>query len=62
MNTRSDSITWQSWSQKWGDWTSWFRKADLLLKADSPRCDPQIVSVPRNSPNSTDEIRESKSC
>ena len=21
----SASITWQSWSRKWGDWTSWTR-------------------------------------
>ncbi len=29
MSASSDSITWQSWSQKWGYWTIWFTKADL---------------------------------
>ena len=25
MSTNSNSITWQSWSRKWGDWTIWTR-------------------------------------
>ena len=29
MDSLSNSITWQGWSQKWGDWTTWFRKMDL---------------------------------
>ena len=32
MSSRSDSITWQGWSQKWGDWTTWFRKTDVPLE------------------------------
>jgi hypothetical protein len=32
MSSRSDSITWQGWSQKWGDWTTWFRKTDAPLE------------------------------
>ena len=32
MSSRSDSITWQGWSQKWGDWTTWFRKTDEPLE------------------------------
>ena len=28
MSATSESITWQSWSQKWGDWTTWFPKID----------------------------------
>ena len=23
MSTNSNSITWQSWSRKWGNWTTW---------------------------------------
>src|SRR5687767_7009479 len=29
MSAISHSITWRSWSQKWGDWTTWFPKLDL---------------------------------
>jgi hypothetical protein len=25
MVSSSASITWQSWSRKWGDWTTWIR-------------------------------------
>ena len=25
MSTSSNSISWQSWSRKWGDWTTWIR-------------------------------------
>jgi hypothetical protein len=32
MSSRSDSISWHGWSQKWGDWTTWFRKADAPLE------------------------------
>ena len=24
MSLKSDSITWQSWARKWGDWRTWF--------------------------------------
>lgn len=27
MMSSSTSITWQSWSRKWGDWTKWIRSA-----------------------------------
>ncbi|HEX2272040.1 MAG TPA: hypothetical protein VHH35_21035 [Pyrinomonadaceae bacterium] len=27
MSAISESVTWKSWSQKWGDWTTWFPKA-----------------------------------
>lgn len=27
MNASSASITWQSWSRKWGEWSNWLRKA-----------------------------------
>ena len=26
MSLKSDSITWQSWARKWGDWRTWFPK------------------------------------
>jgi hypothetical protein len=29
MSSTSESITWQRWSQKWGDWTTWFPKMDV---------------------------------
>ncbi len=32
MSSTSDSISWQIWSQKWGDWTTWFQKVDVPLK------------------------------
>ena len=32
MSLRSDDITWTTWSQKWGDWTTWFRKVDVPLE------------------------------
>ena len=28
----SESDAWQAWSQKWGDWTTWFRK-DVPLES-----------------------------
>lgn len=24
MSSTSNSITWKSWSQKWGDWNAWY--------------------------------------
>ena len=27
MMSSSTSVTWKSWSRKWGDWTSWIRNA-----------------------------------
>jgi hypothetical protein len=30
MNLKSDSITWQSWARKWGDWRTWFSKMNGL--------------------------------
>ena len=29
MNSTSESITWQKWAQKWGDWTTWFPKGNV---------------------------------
>lgn len=36
MNSRPDSITWQTWSEKWGSWNNWFQARDRLegLEAD----------------------------
>ena len=33
MSSTSESITWQTWSQKWGDWTTWFRNVDTPREA-----------------------------
>ena len=30
MSFKSDFITWQSWSRKWGDWRTWFPKMNGL--------------------------------
>jgi hypothetical protein len=30
MKATTQAITWQSWSQKWGQWSNWFRKTDAL--------------------------------
>ena len=30
MRATTEGITWQSWSQKWGQWNNWFRKTDEL--------------------------------
>jgi hypothetical protein len=30
MSLKSDSITWQTWSRKWGDWRTWFPKINGL--------------------------------
>jgi len=32
MSLKSDDITWKTWSQKWGDWTTWFRNVDVPLE------------------------------
>jgi hypothetical protein len=24
MNSTSNSITWKTWSQKWGEWNTWY--------------------------------------
>ena len=29
MDATSENVTWKSWSQKWGDWTTWFPKMTL---------------------------------
>ena len=28
MSSTSESITWQRWAKKWGDWTTWFPKGN----------------------------------
>ena len=33
MNSASPSLTWQSWSDKWGDWNLWLRSSRLADKA-----------------------------
>lgn len=30
MSLKSDSITWQSWARKWGEWRTWFPKMNGL--------------------------------
>jgi hypothetical protein len=30
MRATSQAITWQSWSQKWGHWSNWFRRTEEL--------------------------------
>ena len=30
MSLKTDSITWQSWARKWGDWRTWFPKLNGL--------------------------------
>ena len=32
MAQSAHSITWQTWAQKWGDWTTWFRKVEVPLE------------------------------
>jgi len=36
MSTSSNSITWQSWSRKWGDWSTWIRNV-ATTRAPVPR-------------------------
>ncbi len=32
MRPTSQSITWQTWAQRWGDLTTWFQKVDVPLE------------------------------
>lgn len=32
MRSKSQSITWQTWAQRWGDWTTWFQKVGAPLE------------------------------
>ena len=34
MKPTTEVITWQSWSQKWGHWSNWFRRTDALRDTD----------------------------
>lgn len=27
------SVTWQSWSEKWGDWNAWYHRPELEAQA-----------------------------
>jgi len=33
MSLKSDYITWQNWSRKWGDWRTWFPKTNGLRES-----------------------------
>jgi hypothetical protein len=35
MNTASADVTWQSWSEKWGHWSTWRRESRRLDKMES---------------------------
>ena len=32
MMSSSTSVTWQSWSRKWGDWTNWIRNVERTTR------------------------------
>jgi hypothetical protein len=38
MNGASDSVTWQTWSKKWGEWNSWLRSSQTGSKALQTAC------------------------
>lgn len=47
MNSTSNSITWKTWSQKWGDWKTWCPgKVDKNQLNPSSRLARKAVHVP----------------
>jgi hypothetical protein len=48
MREPCDAITWQSWSQKWGQWTDWFRRASAVRNTEQSKLPPSLVK-PLNS-------------
>ena len=48
MNLKSDSITWQSWARKWGDWRTWFPNINRLR--ESMQRDPRFRVVAVEKP------------
>ncbi len=55
MSSTFNSITWQVWSQKWGDWTTWFRK-DVPLEP-SPHAGTRLHTAPTNHSHPNLELR-----
>jgi hypothetical protein len=47
MSSTSNSITWKTWSQKWGEWNTWYPlKVDKNLLNPSSRLARKAVHVP----------------
>ena len=51
MSSTSESITWQKWSQTWGDWTTWFPKMDVQRDSSHRGLVPPEAEVERRTEN-----------
>ena len=45
MSSTSDSITWEKWSRKWGNWTTWLQKLNALGKPAQQQVRLQSIKI-----------------
>ena len=41
----ASSVTWQSWSEKWGDWNAWYRRPSIESKTSDNMLAIQALSA-----------------
>jgi hypothetical protein len=55
MSLKTDSITWQSWARKWGDWRTWFPKLNGLREPMQRDLRFRVVAIEKPPPEKVQE-------